>query len=129
MHNIAAPKKLEWKSPMEVSEGHTQDISEFRFHIWEPVWYYKKYKAPNINHGKRQGGWDFSTTHWDNMTYYIKTEEKKLQYLIHSIVCSHQKRPRTNWEYLNDGASQQEEPKAIELHFINQYDDLIENGA
>ena len=39
VHNIALPKKLDWISLLKVSEGFTQDISKFYFHIWEPVWF------------------------------------------------------------------------------------------
>eukprot|EP00957_Ditylum_brightwellii_P192357 14643328-Ditylum_brightwellii.AAC.1 len=42
--NPAEPKigqlnlmKLGRKSPLEMSEGHTQDTSKFQFHIWEPI--------------------------------------------------------------------------------------------
>ena len=34
---------------MKVSEGFTQDISKFHFHTWEPIWYFKKLKAPEIS--------------------------------------------------------------------------------
>eukprot|EP00957_Ditylum_brightwellii_P199314 15192920-Ditylum_brightwellii.AAC.1 len=47
VHNIAASRKLAWKSPLEVSTYYTQDISQFRFHLWEPIWYYNKTKAPD----------------------------------------------------------------------------------
>eukprot|EP00957_Ditylum_brightwellii_P059285 4500903-Ditylum_brightwellii.AAC.1 len=46
VHNIAASRKLAWKSPLEVRTGHTQDISPCRFHLWETIWYYNKDKAP-----------------------------------------------------------------------------------
>ena len=35
--NIASYKKVYWRSPLEGSEGFTQDISIYRFHIWEPI--------------------------------------------------------------------------------------------
>ena len=46
MHNIASSKNLSGRCPLEISKGHTQDISKFRFHLWEPIWYFKKCKAP-----------------------------------------------------------------------------------
>eukprot|EP00957_Ditylum_brightwellii_P187308 14265303-Ditylum_brightwellii.AAC.2 len=46
VHNITLSRNLDWKSPMDVAVGHTQDISDFRFHMWEPILYFKKCKAP-----------------------------------------------------------------------------------
>ena len=40
VHNILANRKLNWKTPLEISEGNTPDISKFHFHFYEPVWYY-----------------------------------------------------------------------------------------
>eukprot|EP00957_Ditylum_brightwellii_P042434 3213100-Ditylum_brightwellii.AAC.1 len=37
VHNTAASRKLAWKSPLAVSMGNMQDISPFRFHLWEPI--------------------------------------------------------------------------------------------
>ena len=44
VHIIASSKKLYWRIPLEVSEGFIQEISKFRFHIWELIWYFKKSK-------------------------------------------------------------------------------------
>ena len=32
--------------PLEISEGQTQDMSKFRFHLWETIWYFEKCKVP-----------------------------------------------------------------------------------
>eukprot|EP00957_Ditylum_brightwellii_P126186 9620825-Ditylum_brightwellii.AAC.1 len=46
VHNIVLSRKLDWKSQLDFAVGHTQDISGFRFRMWEPIWYYEKCKAP-----------------------------------------------------------------------------------
>eukprot|EP00957_Ditylum_brightwellii_P197386 15038580-Ditylum_brightwellii.AAC.2 len=46
VHSTAASRKLAWKSPLAVSTGNVQDISQFRFHLWKPIWYYNLAKAP-----------------------------------------------------------------------------------
>ncbi len=35
VHNIASSRKLDWKSLLDCAVGHTQNISTFRFHMWE----------------------------------------------------------------------------------------------
>eukprot|EP00957_Ditylum_brightwellii_P042271 3201576-Ditylum_brightwellii.AAC.1 len=47
VYNVIALCKFAWKSLLEVSMGHMQDISPFRFHLYEPMWYYNKAKAPD----------------------------------------------------------------------------------
>eukprot|EP00957_Ditylum_brightwellii_P164406 12516542-Ditylum_brightwellii.AAC.1 len=37
VHNIASSGKLDWKSPLDFAVGHMQDISSFKFHMWEPI--------------------------------------------------------------------------------------------
>ena len=46
VHNISSSKKLNGRGPLEIIEGHTQDIPKLRLHLWEPIWYSKKCKAP-----------------------------------------------------------------------------------
>eukprot|EP00957_Ditylum_brightwellii_P027205 2056479-Ditylum_brightwellii.AAC.1 len=74
VHNIASSRKLDWKFPLDVPVRHTQDISGFRFHIWEPIWYYKKCKAPE-DLWKNARWMVFVHNAGDAMTYYIKAEE------------------------------------------------------
>jgi hypothetical protein len=38
-NNHTAKSKLNWRTPLEYSQGETPDISVFRFHFWEPVWF------------------------------------------------------------------------------------------
>ena len=37
VHNIAPSKNLNGRCALEISEGYTQEISKFRFHLWEPI--------------------------------------------------------------------------------------------
>jgi hypothetical protein len=37
--NYVAKKSLNWKSPVTRLYGYTLDISNFRFHWWEPIWF------------------------------------------------------------------------------------------
>ena len=46
VHNIVSSKNLNGGYPLEISEGHTQDNSKFKFYLWEPICYFKKCKAP-----------------------------------------------------------------------------------
>ena len=46
VHNIASSKNINGGCPLEISEGHIQEVSKFRFHLWEPILYLKKCKAP-----------------------------------------------------------------------------------
>ena len=34
---IDSYKNLKGRFPIKISEGYTQDISKFRFHLWEPI--------------------------------------------------------------------------------------------
>ena len=38
VQNIASFKKLNGRFPLEISEGHTQDILKFKFHLWGTIW-------------------------------------------------------------------------------------------
>jgi hypothetical protein len=41
-HNHTALASLKWRTPIETADGDTPDISVFRFHFWESVWYLHK---------------------------------------------------------------------------------------
>ena len=73
-HNILASRALKWDTPLTISTGYTPDISKFRFHIWEPIWYFVPgVKAPLNN--LRPARWlGFANSSGDDMTYYIWTE-------------------------------------------------------
>jgi hypothetical protein len=124
VHNISASRKLAWKSPMAVSEGHTQDISPFRFHLWEPIWYFNKAKAPKDPWQKAR--WlGFAHNSGDAMTYHVRTEGKDPQYLIRSIICTRRKNIGTEKEHVNECSNLQPELKDIELNFANKHDKVI----
>ena len=45
VYYIASYKNLNVRCPLDISEGHTQGISGFRFNLWEPICYFKECKA------------------------------------------------------------------------------------
>ena len=50
VNNHVARKLLGWKTPIEISTGNTPDISQFRFHFYEPLWYFDpSMKTPKSN--------------------------------------------------------------------------------
>ena len=104
VHNIAANRKLKWRSPLEISEGNTPDISMFRFHFWEPIWYYDpRTKQPKNNLLK--GRWlGIAPSAGDAMTFYIFTEKEKGRnvVLIRSVIKTRRKNIGTKDEYIND---------------------------
>ena len=104
VHNIAANRQLKWRSPLEINEGHTPDISMFRFHFWEPIWYFDpRTKQPKNNLHK--GRWlGIASTAGDAMTYYIFTEKDKGRnvVLIRSVIKTRRKQVGTKEEYVND---------------------------
>ena len=99
-----ANKKLNWKTPLEISEGNTPDISKFRFHFYEPVWYYDaKIKSPKYWLLKGQF-LSFANTSGDALMYKILTKQKGKcdVVLVRSIVKSHRKNIGKDNEYVND---------------------------
>ena len=77
-------KNKNWRTPLEISTGHTPDISMFRFHFWEPIWFFETTKSPFDNWRK----WrflGFAESTGDLMTYWIeKEDEDKPQMLVWS---------------------------------------------
>jgi hypothetical protein len=105
VHNAASSRKLNWLSPNTVADGHTCDISKFRFHIWEPIWYYEASKAPQSPW--RKGRWlGFADSVGDHLTYFIKTErsseEGRNVVLIRNIIYTRRKHVGTEREHVND---------------------------
>ena len=48
--NCSAQKELGYRTAMEKMFGQTPDMSMFRFHFWEPIWYFEPTaKYPNSN--------------------------------------------------------------------------------
>jgi len=39
-HNVLSSRKLDWETPLSISTGTATNISKFRYHVWEPIWYY-----------------------------------------------------------------------------------------
>ena len=85
VHNILALRSKRWRTPMELSTGNTPDISCFRFHFWEPVWYFELSKAPDSLWCK--GRWlGFAESSGDTMTYVIEKEDRPKSIIIRSGV-------------------------------------------
>ena len=72
VQNIAYSKNLNGRCLLEISEGHTQDISKFRFHLCEPIFYFKKFKAPE-KYWQPAIWMGFAHSTGYEMCYYIKT--------------------------------------------------------
>jgi hypothetical protein len=122
---VAASKKFGWKSPLAMNSGNTQDISKFRFHIWEPIWYFHKCKAPE-DPWKKARWLGFADSSGDEMCYYIKTETtENPHYLIRSVICTRRKNIGTEKEYINEDSSQQPEVAELELGFLNKFQQTI----
>ena len=45
VRNINSSKNINGRCPLESSERHTQEISKFRLHFKEPIWYLNKCKG------------------------------------------------------------------------------------
>ena len=68
--------QLNWRTPQEILNGETPDISVFRFHFWQPIEYYEPAKQPKDGWGPGR----FLGVTWDSgddMTYYIEPDNKK----------------------------------------------------
>ena len=106
VHNHTASRQLNWRTPLEANEGHTPDISPFRFHFWEPIWYFDpKSKQPQTN--LKKGRWlGIARSSGDAMTYYIETEKAKSEgrntILIRSVIKTRRKNIGKEEEYVND---------------------------
>jgi hypothetical protein len=103
VHNILANRRLGWRTPLEKSEGHLQDISRFRFHMWEPIWYYEPKTKQPANNLKKARWLGFATSAGNAFTYYIQTKkdpgEGRNVILIQSIIRTRRKNIGTENEY------------------------------
>ena len=69
--NHSTVSSLNWRTPIELLDGHTPDISVFRFSFFQPVWYYEptaKYLDPNFRPRRFVG---IAWNHGDAFTYRI----------------------------------------------------------
>lgn len=106
VRNHLASRKLNWRTPTEKMTGDTPDISVFRFHFWEPVWYYDPHvKAPedSMRKGRFLG---IARSAGDTMTYYVETErpktEGKCEVLVRSVIRTRRKNIGTDNECIDD---------------------------
>ena len=106
VHNISANRKLDWRSAKERKTGHTPDISMYRFHLWEPIWYYEpRTKQPDSSLKKAR--WlGIAHSAGDAMTYFIETEQdeptKRNVILVRSIIRTRRKNIGTSTEFINE---------------------------
>jgi hypothetical protein len=100
VHNIAANRKLDWKSAKERKTGYTPDISMFLFHLWEP---YTKQPENSLKKARWLG---IAHSTGDAMTYFIETERdetsKRNVILVWSIIKTRRKNIGTATEFVND---------------------------
>lgn len=74
INNVTSRRSLNWKTPQEVADSHTPDISAFRFHFYEPIWYFRPtVKSPEDNMAKARF-LAIADSSGDALTYYIITE-------------------------------------------------------
>eukprot|EP00957_Ditylum_brightwellii_P174134 13257994-Ditylum_brightwellii.AAC.1 len=70
----------------------------------------------------------FAPNSGDALTYYIRTEGKKPQYLIQSIVCSRRKYIGTEQEHVNEDMSEQKDKlDEIKLDFLDKDENVIKD--
>ena len=101
-------RSLNYKTPLEVSQGYTPDISQFRFYFYEPIWFFDpRVKLPKTNLFKARY-LAVAETCGDAMTYYILTEPEDMtirrQVLVRSVIKSRRKNVGMETEYVNDNA-------------------------
>jgi hypothetical protein len=72
VHNVAANRKLDWRSAKERKTGYTPDISMLRFHLWEPLWCYDLRTKQPGNSLKKAGRLGFAHSAGDAVTYFIE---------------------------------------------------------
>jgi len=90
VHNHTALNSIGWKTPMEIIDGETPDISPFRFYFWEPVWYLEgSARQPERNwvKGRFEG---MAWTTGDQMCYIICPDQEDMmkRTVARSIVLS-----------------------------------------
>lgn len=126
-HNIASNRQLGWLSPDSIHFGHTPDISPFRFHLWEPIWYFEKGAKMPIDTWK-PGRWlGFAHQAGDSFSYWIRTERTtgRDAYLIRTDVKTRRKNIGTDQEYVNDDIEQAD----FILAFKNHAGNIISDDA
>ena len=120
IRNHLASSKLNWRTPKEKLTGNTPDISVFRFHFWEPIWFYNpQIKTPRnrMQKGRFLGvAWNAG----DELTYYIETEKsrdhERGEVLIRSVIITRRKNIGTSQECV----SESDNMNNIDLQFENQ---------
>jgi hypothetical protein len=106
LHNVSANRKLDWCSANERKTGYTPDILMFRFHLWEPIWYYELRTKQPENSLKKARWLGFAHSAGDDMTYFIEPgqddKSKRALILVRSIIKTWRKNIETKEEYTNN---------------------------
>ena len=74
-HNHTALASLKWRTPIEEADGDTPDISVFRFHFWECVWYLHKTSLMKDRTWMRGRFIGIAWTTGDSLCYKIQCDE------------------------------------------------------
>ena len=106
VHNVLASRYLNWRTPTEKKNGNTPDISMFRYHVWEPIWYFD----PSLKIPQQQlqkGRWlGFARSAGDAFTYYVETERietrERPSVLTRSVIKTRRKNVGTENEYIEE---------------------------
>lgn len=96
VRNHLESRKLKWRTPIEKLNGNTPDISQFRFHFWEPIWYHDptvKTPRDTLRKGRFLG---IATSAGDSLTFYIETERPKSEGRREVLIRSNVRSRRTN---------------------------------
>lgn len=106
---VTSRRSLGYKTPFEISTGHTPDISKHRFYFYEPLWYHvPNNKVPKDNM-KKARFLAVAESCGDAMTYFILTEpdspKEKRQVLMRSVIRTRRKNIGQDDEYVNDNPS------------------------
>ena len=115
INNVTSRKSLNWRTPWEISTGTTPDISKFRFHFYEPLWYFAPVKTPKNNMLKARY-LAIAESCGDAFTYYILTEPDKgrRQVLMRSVVKTRRKHIGMTTEYVNNNPNMESFTMSLE---------------
>jgi hypothetical protein len=98
LHNNTANAKPNYRTPLEVRDGETPDISGLlEYEFWEKVYFQNPtHEFPEIGGNERLGRWlGRAQDYGDKMCYYILDVETE-QIIIRSMVRSAEKTNRPN---------------------------------
>ena len=126
VHNVLSNRGLKWTTPMEVSLGYTPDISVFRYHVWEPIWYFDPDVKQPLDNLKKARWLGIAWSAGDQMTYFIETERPKSEgkpvVLTRSVIKTRRKKIGHTDEHI------EEDPEQADFVLDPNLDDIRESG-